>query len=140
MTGILNATLEVIRSHRVHAAAYRPIATQVGVPLGSMTYSFPDLDGLTVTEFETLRSELEPWFAAPLRDASMIEAVVEVLMSGTVGATSPSATDLRASTSSSPTTQHAAAAPLTSSAPSQKIRSHCSEAVSPTPPHAPSTR
>ncbi|MEU1899509.1 TetR family transcriptional regulator [Nocardiopsis dassonvillei] len=92
---ILHATLDVIRSQGVHAASYRRIAAQAGVPLGSMTYYFPDLDGLVVAAFETLRGELEPRFAAPLRNASTTDAVVEALVSATVGATSPSAADVR---------------------------------------------
>ncbi|MFY7065732.1 TetR/AcrR family transcriptional regulator [Nocardiopsis changdeensis] len=94
-TRILHATLDVIRSQGVHAASYRRIAAQAGVPLGSMTYYFPDLDGLVVAAFETLRGELEPRFAAPLRDASTTDAVIEVLVSATVGATSPSTADVR---------------------------------------------
>jgi NADPH:quinone reductase-like Zn-dependent oxidoreductase/DNA-binding transcriptional regulator YbjK len=92
---ILSATLEVIGSEGVHAASYRRIAAQAGVPLGSMTYYFPDLDGLIVAAFETLQSELEPRFAAPLRIASTPDATVEALVSATVGATSPSIADVR---------------------------------------------
>jgi TetR/AcrR family transcriptional regulator, regulator of biofilm formation and stress response len=94
-TRILNATLEVIGSEGVHAASYRRIAAQAGVPLGSMTYYFPDLDGLIVTAFESLESELEPRFAAPLRSASTVDAIVDALVSATVGETSPRGTDLR---------------------------------------------
>ncbi|MCK9868718.1 TetR family transcriptional regulator [Nocardiopsis dassonvillei] len=94
-TRILHATLDVIRSQGVHAASYRRIAAQAGVPLGSMTYYFPDLDGLVVAAFETLGDELEPRFAAPLRNAPTMDAVVEALVSATVGATSPSIADVR---------------------------------------------
>jgi DNA-binding transcriptional regulator YbjK len=92
---ILSATLDVIRSEGVHAASYRRIAAQAEVGLGSMTYYFPDLDGLIVAAFETLREELEPRYAAPLREVSAMEDVVDVLVSATVGATSPSASDMR---------------------------------------------
>lgn len=92
---ILSATLEVIGSEGVHAVSYRRVAAQAGVPLGSMTYYFPDLDGLIVAAFGTLQGELEPRYAAPLRTASTPDATVEALVSATVGATSPSIADIR---------------------------------------------
>ncbi len=92
---ILRATLEVIRADGVHAASYRRIAAQAGVGLGSMTYYFPDIEGLIVEAFGTLRGELEPQFAGPLRNAATVDGVVEALVSATVGATSPSASDVR---------------------------------------------
>lgn len=94
-TRILRATLDVVRADGVHAASYRRIAAQAGVPLGSMTYYFPDLDGLVATAFETLGSELEPRYAAPLREASTIGDVADALVAATVGSTSPSAEDLQ---------------------------------------------
>ena len=64
---ILRATLEIIGSEGVHAASYRRIAAQAGVPLGSATYYFP-----TSRAHRQLRSRhcgmsLEPRYAAPLR-------------------------------------------------------------------------
>ncbi|TDZ98531.1 TetR/AcrR family transcriptional regulator [Mycobacteroides salmoniphilum] len=94
-TRILHATLEVIRAEGAHAASYRRIASQADVPLGSMTYYFPELDGLIVTAFGTLRAELEPQLAAPLRNASTVDAVADALTSATVGATSPSVGEVR---------------------------------------------
>jgi TetR/AcrR family transcriptional regulator, regulator of biofilm formation and stress response len=91
---ILQATLEVIREDGVHAASYRRIAAQADVPLGSMTYYFPDLDGLIVTAFQTLEGEIEPRYAAPLREASTAESALEALVSATVGVTSPSTSDV----------------------------------------------
>ncbi|MBD8612086.1 TetR family transcriptional regulator [Frigoribacterium sp. CFBP 13729] len=92
---ILSAALQVIRTEGVHAASYRRIASTAGVPLGSATYYFSDLDGLIVAAFESLESELESRFAAPLRAASTTDAVVEALVSATIGATSPGRQDLR---------------------------------------------
>lgn len=94
-TRILHATLEVIRAEGVHAASYRRIAAQASVPLGSMTYYFPELDGLIVAAFGTLGGELEPQLAAPLREASTVDAVADALMSATIGATSPSVGEVR---------------------------------------------
>src|ERR1035437_3025759 len=64
-TRILRAALEVIASEGVHAASYRRIAAQAGVPLGSTTYYFCDLETLIVSAFETLRGGFEPRYGAP---------------------------------------------------------------------------
>lgn len=92
---ILEATLDVIRADGVHAASYRRIAAHAGVPLGSMTYYFPSLEGLIVSAIDSTRGELEPRYAAPLREARTGRDVVDVLVDATVGATSPSIADIR---------------------------------------------
>ena len=92
---ILQATLDVIRADGVHAASYRRIASHAGVPLGSMTYYFPSLEGLIVSALDTTRGELEPRYAAPLRDARTSADVVDALVAATIGATSPSLVDIR---------------------------------------------
>ena len=63
---ILEATLDVIRADGVSAASYRRIASHAGVPLGSVTYYFPTLEGLIVSAFDSTRGHLEPRYAAPL--------------------------------------------------------------------------
>ena len=78
---ILRATLEVIRAD--------------GVPMGSVTYYFPSLEGLIVSALDTTRSELEPGYAAPLRNARTNADVVEALVAATIGETSPSLLDIR---------------------------------------------
>lgn len=92
---ILRATLDVIRAEGVHGASYRRVASHAGVPLGSMTYYFPSLDGLIVSAFESLGEDLQHRYAAPLRAASTAEDAIEALVSATVGATSPSPEDVR---------------------------------------------
>lgn len=92
---ILQAALEVIRDEGVRAASYRRIAAQAVVPLGSVTYYFPTLEGLVVSALDTTRGELEPRYATPLRNARTIADVVDVLVDATIGATSPSLTDIR---------------------------------------------
>jgi len=92
---ILRAALEVIALEGVHAASYRRIAAQAGVPLGSTTYYFADLETLIVSAFETLRDELEPLYAAPLRDARTETDIVDALVAATSGTTSPSLQDIR---------------------------------------------
>jgi DNA-binding transcriptional regulator YbjK len=92
---ILQATLEVIRADGVNAASYRRIASHAGVPLGSVTYYFPTLEGLIVSAIDSTRDHLEPRYAAPLRDARTSADVVDVLVDATIGATSPSLIDIR---------------------------------------------
>jgi DNA-binding transcriptional regulator YbjK len=94
-TRILRAALEVIASEGVHAASYRRIATQAGVPLGSTTYYFSDLETLIVSAFETLRDELDPRYVTPLGDARTDADVVDALVAATCGATSPTLDDIR---------------------------------------------
>ena len=89
------AALEVIASEGLHAASYRRIAAQARVPLGSTTYYFSDLETLIVSAFETLRDELEPRYAAPLRDARTSADVVDALVAATCGSTSPTLGDIR---------------------------------------------
>lgn len=92
---IVQATLEVIRVEGIDAASYRRIAAHVGVPLGSMTYYFPSLEGLIASAFDSTRGDLEPRYAAPMRKARTITDVVDVLVDATIGATSPSLRDIR---------------------------------------------
>ena len=92
---ILQATLDVIRADGIQAASYRRVASHAGVPLGSVTYYFPSLEGLIVSALDSTRSELEPRYAAPLREARTTADVVDVLVDATIGATSPSLVDIR---------------------------------------------
>lgn len=94
-TRILRAALEVIASEGVHAASYRRIAAQAGVPLGSTTYYFSDLETLIVSAFETLRDGLEPRFAAPVLDARTDADIVDALVAATCGSTAPTLDDIR---------------------------------------------
>jgi TetR/AcrR family transcriptional regulator, regulator of biofilm formation and stress response len=94
-TRILRAALEVIASEGVHAASYRRVAAQAGVPLGSTTYYFSDLETLIVSAFGTLRDELEPRYAAPLSDARTDADVVNALVGATCGSTAPTLDDIR---------------------------------------------
>jgi TetR/AcrR family transcriptional regulator, regulator of biofilm formation and stress response len=92
---ILQATLDVIRAGGIDAASYRGVAAHAGVPLGSMTYYFPTLEGLIVSALDTTRSDLEPRYAAPLRQARTRADVVDLLVDATIGATSPTIEDIR---------------------------------------------
>lgn len=92
---ILTATLEVIRADGISAASYRRIAAQAKVPLGSMTYYFPTLDGLVLDALDSTRGQLEPRYAAPIREARTPGDVVDALVDATIGSTSPSMEDIR---------------------------------------------
>lgn len=92
---ILTGALEVIRAEGIRAASYRRIAAQAGVPLGSMTYYFPTLDGLVLEALESTRGQLEPRYAAPLRHARTPADVVDALVDATIGSTSPNIDDIR---------------------------------------------
>ncbi|WP_091420227.1 TetR family transcriptional regulator [Arthrobacter sp. OV608] len=92
---ILQATLDVIRSGGMSAASYRGIAEHAGVPLGSMTYYFPTLEGLILSALDATRVDLEPRYAVPLGEARTEADVVDALVEATIGATSPSLDDIR---------------------------------------------
>lgn len=65
------------------------------MPWGSATYYFPSLEGLIVNVLDTTRSELEPRYAAPLRNAHTSADIVDALMAATIGETSPSFLNIR---------------------------------------------
>jgi DNA-binding transcriptional regulator YbjK len=92
---ILEATLDVIKTDGISAVSYRGVAAHAEVPLGSMTYYFPTLEGLILSALDSTRSDLEPRYAAPLRDARTPADVVDALVDATIGSTSPSLTDIR---------------------------------------------
>ncbi len=92
---ILLATLEMIAAHGVAGVSYRGVAAHAGVPLGSMTYYFPSLEGLIVDAFDSTRTHLEPRYATPLREARTPADVVDALVDATVGVTSPTLDDIR---------------------------------------------
>lgn len=92
---ILQATLEVIRAEGVAGVSYRGVAAQAGVPLGSMTYYFPTLEGLVVDAFDSTRSQLGARYAEPLSEARTLADVVDALVEATVGSTSPVLEDIR---------------------------------------------
>lgn len=48
---ILQATLDTIAGHGVHAVTHRKIASRAGVPLGSMTYYFDGMEQLIEEAF-----------------------------------------------------------------------------------------
>ncbi|MFD4604226.1 TetR/AcrR family transcriptional regulator [Streptomyces sp. NPDC058464] len=55
---ILAVTLDTIEERGLSGATYRTIATAADVPLGSMTYHFPNRDDLIFTAFERFANDL----------------------------------------------------------------------------------
>jgi DNA-binding transcriptional regulator YbjK len=92
---IVAAALDLIKTDGISAVTYRGVAAHAEVPLGSMTYYFPTLEGLVLDALDSTRSELEPRYAAPLRDARTPADIVDALVDATIGSTSPSLTDIR---------------------------------------------
>jgi TetR/AcrR family transcriptional regulator, regulator of biofilm formation and stress response len=55
---ILQATLDTIAEHGIHAVTHRKIAHCAGVPLGSMTYYFDGMDSLLEEAFAGFTREM----------------------------------------------------------------------------------
>src|SRR5918993_1521411 len=92
---ILEATLDMIKTDGISAVSYRGVAAHAEVPLGSMTYYFPTLEGLIMSALDSTRSDLEPRYAAPLRDARSAADVVDAFVDTTTGSASPILPDIR---------------------------------------------
>ncbi|WP_129658400.1 TetR/AcrR family transcriptional regulator [Rothia halotolerans] len=92
---IREAAAAVIADEGVEAATYRRIAARAQVPLGSMTYYFPNLAGLITSAFELLGEQLRPLYDAPIRDAADRQAAIDVLVEATCGSTRASRQQLR---------------------------------------------
>lgn len=64
---IVQATLEAVKIHGIHAVTHRKIATIAGVPLGSMTYYFSGIDALLLEAFtgftQTMSQQYEDFFS-----------------------------------------------------------------------------
>lgn len=61
---ILDATLETIAQHGIHAVTHRKIASCADVPLGSMTYYFSGIDALLDEAFTRFTQQMSAQYAA----------------------------------------------------------------------------
>lgn len=81
---IAAAALEIALGEGVHAVSHRAVAAAAGVPLGSTTYHFRTLDDLLAAAMEQAaeqyREELEAWEASLSADASMPDALAELIL------------------------------------------------------------
>ncbi|SEN75756.1 transcriptional regulator, TetR family [Sphingomonas gellani] len=80
---IIDAAVEVIAQHGVTGTTHRKIAAEAGVPLGSLTYHFDDLDAVLRAAFEQVaevgsRASLARLAQASTRDEA-ITATVDVI-------------------------------------------------------------
>ena len=55
---ILQATLDTIAIHGIHAVTHRKIATCAGVPLGSLTYYFSGIEALVEEAFSLFTGQM----------------------------------------------------------------------------------
>lgn len=55
---ILQATLDTIAAHGIHAVTHRKIASCAGVPLGSLTYYFSGIEALIEEAFRNFTVEM----------------------------------------------------------------------------------
>lgn len=73
---ILQATLDTIATHGIHAVTHRKIASCAEVPLGSLTYYFSGIEALIEEAFRIFTRDMSvqyqqflPWSAAVKRPA-----------------------------------------------------------------------
>lgn len=80
---IVQATLEAVKLHGVHAVTHRKIATIAGVPLGSMTYYFSGIDALLLEAFtgftQTMSQQYEDFFRQVKDASSACRAIAEMI-------------------------------------------------------------
>ncbi|MFD5305632.1 TetR/AcrR family transcriptional regulator [Streptomyces rochei] len=80
---ILDAALDVIAEHGAIKVTYRKIAEAAGVPLGSLTYYFDDMQHLLTAAFTRLAETVSTRYGALLEAArtrqEAEEAVVEII-------------------------------------------------------------
>lgn len=66
---ILDAALVVIAGHGVNRTTHRRIATEAGVPLGSLTYHFDSLDAILEQAFQHLATSMSARYRTALEAA-----------------------------------------------------------------------
>ena len=80
---ILDAALEVIAEHGVYRTTHRRIAARAGVPLGSVTYYFTNLDDVLARAFTRLADQMSAQYRKRMEDASSREeaeaAVIDMI-------------------------------------------------------------
>lgn len=80
---ILDAALEVIAEHGVYRTTHRRVAARAGVPLGSVTYYFTNLDDVLAQAFSRLADRMSAQYRKRMEDASSREeaeaAVIDLI-------------------------------------------------------------
>ncbi|MBM6605945.1 MULTISPECIES: TetR/AcrR family transcriptional regulator [Leclercia] len=86
---ILQATLDTIAEHGIHAVTHRKIASCAGVPLGSMTYYFAGKDALLEEAFtwftqQQMSVQYRDFFAGVTGPEMACEAITTLIYSSQV--------------------------------------------------------
>ncbi|WP_336185157.1 TetR/AcrR family transcriptional regulator [Klebsiella grimontii] len=85
---ILQATLDTIAIHGIHAVTHRKIATCAGVPLGSLTYYFSGIEALVEEAFSLFTGQMsaqyQQFFADVHNRREACDAIVELIFSAQV--------------------------------------------------------
>lgn len=85
---ILQATLDTIAEHGIHAVTHRKIASCAGVPLGSMTYYFDGMDSLLEEAFiwftQQMSQQYRDFFAGVTGPEMACESIVTLIHSSEV--------------------------------------------------------
>ena len=81
---LIDMTLEIIADHGLAGATYRTIADLAGVPLGSMTYHFPNREELVFAAFERFANDsfscLDDALADAVSDTELRERLVQMIV------------------------------------------------------------
>lgn len=85
---ILQATLDTIAIHGIHAVTHRKIATCAGVPLGSLTYYFSGIEALVEEVFSMFTGQMsaqyQQFFADVHNRREACDAIAELIFSAQV--------------------------------------------------------
>ena len=85
---ILQATLDTIAAHGIHAVTHRKIATCANVPLGSLTYYFSGIEALIEEAFSLFTAEMsaqyQQSFAGVANRQQACDAIAELIFSAQV--------------------------------------------------------
>ncbi|WLI78485.1 TetR family transcriptional regulator [Kosakonia sp. H02] len=76
---ILEATLEMIAEHGIHAVTHRKIANCADVPLGSMTYYFSGIDALLEEAFSRFTQQMSLQYQTFFDDVGSPEQACEAI-------------------------------------------------------------
>jgi DNA-binding transcriptional regulator YbjK len=77
---IIDAALEVIAEGGVAGTSHRRVADRAGVPLGSMTYHFTNMDELLREAFTRFATRMSEQFTARIAAAANRDALVETVV------------------------------------------------------------
>ncbi|VTM87150.1 HTH-type transcriptional repressor KstR2 [Raoultella ornithinolytica] len=85
---ILQATLDTIATHGIHAVTHRKIASCAEVPLGSLTYYFSGIDALIEEAFRIftrdMSAQYQQFFTSVSSREEACDAIAELIFSAQV--------------------------------------------------------